>query len=341
MFLIDRNYQQQRLQEKRENLSRKKRVSNRLEKYKRLKLERQRLEHQRRQRQQEVFKTSMSGATAINSIGSNNIGLDMRKNTRHRRYQSPTPRVFSSRANVLNEKKIQHRQKCLSRLPSIRKIPIKEFGDKTNIKETVFIEFRILPHTEYLIRNTIIKLNDWNHTIVCGNNNYASMKTICNNIHADTSSKIKIIKLDIANLIQTEYSKLLLTKSFWENFTGEKLLIYQEDSMLFHNNIQPFLHYDYVGAPWKRHPEKVGNGGFSLRSKSIMKKCIEKSRSLQNNYSRLPEDIFFCRIMQRYNIGKIAPYNIANQFSQEGVLSVNPLGGHAFWIAGNNLDHKW
>ena len=38
MFLIDRNYQQQRLREKRENLSRNKRVSNRLEQYKRLKL---------------------------------------------------------------------------------------------------------------------------------------------------------------------------------------------------------------------------------------------------------------------------------------------------------------
>lgn len=51
--------------------------------------------------------------------------------------------------------------------------------------------------------------------------------------------------------------------------------------------------------------------------------------------------IFFSRIMQRYNIGKIAPYHMANTFSQEGIKSINPLGGHAFWIAGNNLDNKW
>ena len=31
-------------------------------------------------------------------------------------------------------------------------------------------------------------------------------------------------------------------------FNGEKLLIYQEDSCIFHNNYQEFLKYDYIGA---------------------------------------------------------------------------------------------
>ena len=45
-------------------------------------------------------------------------------------------------------------------------------------KETVLIEFRPLPNLEFLIRNTIIKLKDWNHTVVCGNINYNFIKNI-------------------------------------------------------------------------------------------------------------------------------------------------------------------
>ena len=59
---------------------------------------------------------------------------------------------------------------------------------------------------------------------------------------------------------------------------GEKILIYQEDSILFRSNIDMFLHYDYIGAPFPKYqndtPNGVGNGGFSLRSKSIMIKIL-------------------------------------------------------------------
>ena len=67
---------------------------------------------------------------------------------------------------------MQHRMRCLSNIPIIRNIIIDYFGDDTNSKETILIEFRPLPHIEFLLRNTIIKLYNWNHTIVCGNNNY-------------------------------------------------------------------------------------------------------------------------------------------------------------------------
>ena len=40
-------------------------------------------------------------------------------------------------------------------------------------KETVFIEFRLLPYTIFIIKNIILKLgNSWSHTIICGNTNY-------------------------------------------------------------------------------------------------------------------------------------------------------------------------
>ena len=127
----------------------------------------------------------------------------------------------------------------------------------------------------------IIKMpNKWNHTVVCGRKNYDSICKICNNICQGLKSSIRVIKLFVENLDRDEYCRLLTSSFFWEMFTGEKILLYQEDTMLFHGNIDEFLCYDYVGAPWKKNQDDnsyhVGNGGFSLRSKSAMLKVIKE-----------------------------------------------------------------
>ena len=239
-------------------------------------------------------------------------------------------------------KKDKHRLLCIKQLPFIRSKIITEFGDKSGEgKETILIEFRQMPHVEYLVRNTILKLKNWNHTIVCGNNNYDMIYEMCENIHNNLETKIKIIKLDVGNITVKQYSDMLTTKEFWNRFEGEKLLVYQEDTFLFHNNIQKFLNYDYVGAPWKilnYHSNTfVGNGGFSLRSRSVMIKCIEHTDPSIDN---LPEDVYFAKTMKKNNIGNIAPMNIAKMFSQEQLLGDNPIGGHAFWIANNKIDEN-
>ena len=248
-----------------------------------------------------------------------------------------------------------HRFKCFSNLDLIRNLIIGNFGDTSKEKETILIEFRPFVHIEYLLRNTILKLSNWDHTVVCGNKNYDMISEMCNKICDGTTSSIKIIKLDIDNLVPSEYSKLLLTKDFWDKFDGEKLLVYQEDSMLFHSDIEQFLKYDYVGAPWPENQDDnalgVGNGGFSLRTKSKLLECIEKVKpeDLQLGSSTLdymkntasyivPEDVYFSKSMIDYKIGKVAPWDVAIEFSQETQLSKNPLGGHNYWLAKNIFD---
>ena len=252
------------------------------------------------------------------------------------------------------ESKEDFRKVCNNNLQLIRKIIIPNIP-KECFYEAFYIEFRVFNHAEYLIRNTLIKLPKWAHTVVCGNNNYKSIKNICNKI----SPNIKIIKLDIDNLNTAEYSRLLMTKEFWENFKGEKLLLYQEDSYLFHNKIKPFLQYDYIGAPWPEDQDEhinqkeygVGNGGFSLRTKSKMIECIENidwEKDLElgprlkeymkntNNYV-IPEDVYFSKSLLEKNIGSVAPRRRAINFSQETQSSINPLGGHNFFLAKNKL----
>ena len=217
--------------------------------------------------------------------------------------------------------------------------------------EAVLIEFRNFPHVEFIIRNAILQLgSEWSHTIVCGKMNHKMILNIASNI----SENISIVLLDVDNMTQSEYSQLLMTADFWNRFYGEKLLIYQEDSFIFKKNMNDFLSFDYIGAPFSKDandtPNLVGNGGFSLRSKSIMLEVI-KINPIENtvfnsstlNYMRdvsleiAPEDVYFSKNMQEFGIGKVADWDSAFLFSTETINSIDSLGGHKFWLA----DDEW
>ena len=90
-----------------------------------------------------------------------------------------------------------------------------------------------------------------------------------------------------------------------------------------------FLNYDYIGAPWtvggpaNYGPERVGNGGVSLRSK----KLLRESEVLQ---CVSHEDVVICCINRKMLESKgidFAPINIAAIFSSEiycSDLGINP-----------------
>jgi hypothetical protein len=218
---------------------------------------------------------------------------------------------------------------------------------KHSLYEAVFIEFRNFPHIEFLIRNAILKLGTkWSHTIICGNLNYQLVKNICRSI----SSNVNIIRINVNNMTQTEYSKFLTTPDFWNLLKGEKILIHQEDSIIFKTNVHLFLEYDFVGAPFLKTtndtPNCVGNGGLSLRSKSKMLEVIDKFRPTDYEYNSStmeymrfvdlqfpPEDVYFSKCMQEQFIGNVANWDSAYNFSYETVFNENSFGGHKIWIS--------
>jgi hypothetical protein len=216
--------------------------------------------------------------------------------------------------------------------------------------EAVLIEFRSFPHLEFLIRNTIIKLgSQWAHTIVCGNSNYQFIIDICKNI----SSNINIIKVNVDNMLPYQYSKFLTSLSFWNMLNGEKILIYQEDSIIFNKNIDDFINFDFIGAPFPRYqndtPNGVGNGGFSLRTKSVMIKILNTITVKQTAFNSStieymekqglkfpPEDVYYSKNAQELGIGFVADYDSATLFSRESIFSENSFGGHKFWLSDSN-----
>ena len=249
----------------------------------------------------------------------------------------------------ISNPKMEYRYFCFRYLKYIRNIEVKNI-QFNQIKEAVLIEFRIFPHIEFLIRNTINKLDEeWSHTIICGNINYHFIKKMCFEI----SPNIKVINLNIDNMSQAEYSDYLCTLNFWNLLYGEKILIYQEDTCIFKTNINDFMEWDYIGAPWKNTQNDtlncVGNGGFSLRTKKCMIDVINTislNDTLFNsstiNYmknvglTKGPEDVYFSKNIQELGLGKVANYRTASFFSSESVYNKNSLGGHNFWLSNKN-----
>jgi hypothetical protein len=135
--------------------------------------------------------------------------------------------------DIKSNDKIRFRFECFKYNNMIKHIDVPDIHLDSNY-EAVLIEYRPFPHVEFLIRNAILKLGSkWSYTIVCGNTNYDFMKNIASQI----SNNIKVIKTNYDNLMPNEYNLLLTSINFWDLFTGQKILIYQEDSFIFKNNI--------------------------------------------------------------------------------------------------------
>ena len=253
-------------------------------------------------------------------------------------------------SELTNNPKINFRYYCFKHINYIKNITIPNFNESSDL-EAVLVEFRCFPHIEFIIRNNILKLgNKWSHTVVCGNINYDFVKNICEQI----SPKIKVIHLNYGNLTPSQYSELLCTVDFWNLFHGKKILIYQEDSIIFKNNIDHFLYFDYIGAPWYENKNdnksSVGNGGISLRTKDVMIKIIKTKKVIDTEFnsdtlkymittssSFPPEDVYFTKNMEDLNIGILADRDSAFKFSTESIFNENSFAGHNFW----HNDPQW
>jgi hypothetical protein len=253
--------------------------------------------------------------------------------------------IYGTEISQLNsDPKVKFRYFCFKHLNYIKNITIPDFYECSEL-EAVLVEFRCFPHIEFIIRNNILKLGcKWGHTVICGNNNYDYVKNICEQI----SPKIKVIHTNYNNLTPSQYSELLCSVDFWNLLHGKKILIYQEDSIIFKNNIDYFLYFDYIGAPWysEKNDNKcaVGNGGISLRTKDIMIKIIKEISVYDTKFnsdtlkymndtksSFPPEDVYFTKNMEDLSIGVLADRDSAFKFSTESIFNENSFAGHNFW----------
>ena len=124
--------------------------------------------------------------------------------------------------------------------------------------------------------------------------------------------------------IQTakQYNKWM-TYGLNEVIDTEYALVVQGDGFILNGDKwnPDFLNYDYIGSVWGLDvSERVGNGGFSLRSKKFLE-ASTKLESDDQTWNRIGEDVFLCRenagTMREEHGIKYAPVEVAALFSVE------------------------
>jgi hypothetical protein len=187
---------------------------------------------------------------------------------------------------------------------------------------------------------------------------YSSKNINFNNSYIFTSENVQseeheVIKIDKFKSI-LDYSNFML--KIGEYIKSDHVLVIQDDGHVVnsHNWSDDFLNYDYIGSPWpqttkwrKRWSTKeygdanknvlknrVGNGGFSLRSRAFL-----EYSSKFDSCNGLPEDVFLCLVNYKDALKeqiKFAPFDIAFKFSCEV-----PLKGRKLQKEGKNQNYDF
>lgn len=135
-----------------------------------------------------------------------------------------------------------------------------------------------------------------------------------------------------------------IIKNLWAHIQTEFALIIQYDGMAANKLhwTDDYFNYDYIGAPWPerftwiKSEERVGNGGFSLRSMKLIESLRDSFIKFENNPRFENEDAVISQghsafLKRKYDI-KYAPIELANKFSHEWC---NPTGEtfgfHGMW----------
>lgn len=143
-----------------------------------------------------------------------------------------------------------------------------------------------------------------------------------------------ILTLLHRNYDREEIKYMLTDAKFWQQVRGEKILFFQTDAVMCSNSphkVTDFIQYDYVGAPWDTsiYPYdqryRVGNGGFSIRSRS---KTLALIAHLPYDPA-YPEDIWYALNFHLVN-ASIPSIEIAMTFSVESMFYERPVGVHRF-----------
>jgi hypothetical protein len=195
----------------------------------------------------------------------------------------------------------------------------------------VIVEPRIHPAWKLVLNNFFTNLDErWDFIIVCGLKNKDYVVDLIENNFQNHKHRITIHQINIDDFYNNlNYSNFMLDTTIYEIIPTEVFLIFQLDALIstkYKDLIYDFIKYDYVGAPWGLH-KSVGNGGLSLRRKSVVLDVIKNHDSYfyDNNNKRVRhnEDGFFSTF-----ITNKPSYEEAKLFSVETAFSDKSFGIH-------------
>lgn len=158
---------------------------------------------------------------------------------------------------------------------------------------------------------------------------------------------IKIVKIDRLNSID-DYSRFMIY-DLDQHIDTDFMLIVQYDGYVLNPELwsDEFLKYDYIGAPFPLPSDdfsyrdsrgnlvRVGNGGFSLRSKKLISLPNKLNLPWKSYFGYYNEDGFIVCHNRHIYEGEgcvFAPIDVAARFSYEHTIDENrgikPFGFH-------------
>ncbi len=216
----------------------------------------------------------------------------------------------------------------------------------------VITEPRIHPAWKLVLTNFLTNLDErWNFLIICGITNKDFLYSLINGSFQEHKHRITIYQLDIQDFVTIkDYSNYMIDPFIYELIPTETFLIFQLDTLIsakYKDTIYDFIKYDYVGAPWRGNgifvrdennvmPIQllVGNGGLSLRKKSVMLDIIKNDVTNFRFEDGILEDLFFSKYAK-----KKPSVEEAKLFSVETLFSEKSFGIHACykWVSYEEL----
>ncbi|MCF7820269.1 MAG: hypothetical protein K9M44_02240 [Candidatus Pacebacteria bacterium] len=150
----------------------------------------------------------------------------------------------------------------------------------------------------------------------------------------------------------SDYNKFILF-NLSDYVNSDFVLIVQYDGYVLKPKLwdDNFLQYDYIGAPWKKNIYfdslgnniRVGNGGFSLRSKKLLNAFNNLKVDPLGDIIKYNEDGIIC-IHFRKELERMgcvfAPISVASKFSFEKKLKDSELKTFGFHTYKTNFSTK-
>lgn len=139
------------------------------------------------------------------------------------------------------------------------------------------------------------------------------------------------------NITVYDYSEIMV-KHLWLHLETDYALICQHDGMAVDKTkwTDDYFNYDYIGSAWENpiNGNRVGNGGFSLRSKKLIEALRDNKIQLGGMAKNL-EDVLIGGEYKQYLEEKhgirYAPLQVAQKFSMEISYVGQPFGFHGIW----------
>ncbi|KAL8667739.1 MAG: hypothetical protein Q9168_007212 [Polycauliona sp. 1 TL-2023] len=200
-------------------------------------------------------------------------------------------------------------------------------------KIALLIEDRPIQHLTPLLLHTIYVLPpDWQLLYLGSAENLVQINRSIAIQHYQENGKIEL-RLAPRNSsydAREQRNRILTDIAFYKEYVprAEWLLMHHADSVLCANSphdLNDWLEYDWVGAPWYNYNNWNGGGGLSLRRMSRIQQVLG-FQSRQDDLE--PEDKWFSDRVKLLPNVKLPKSEAEKKFAVEGIWDAKPMGIH-------------